>query len=37
LNNRRRPPAFLRQGSGGRNGWSDQDLQDSFQLKAAFS
>src|SRR4249920_3970577 len=27
-----RLPAFLRDGEGGRNSWSDQDLQDGFRL-----
>ena len=31
-----RLPAFLRQGEGGANGWSDQDLQDGFQLTGLF-
>ncbi len=31
-----RLPAFLRQGGGGPNGWSDQDLQDGFQLTGLF-
>src|ERR1700682_2478197 len=31
-----RLPAFLRQGKGGLNGWSDQDLQDGFQLTGLF-
>ena len=31
-----RLPAFLRQGEGGPNGWSDQDLQDGFQLTGLF-
>jgi DNA repair protein RecO (recombination protein O) len=29
-------PPFLRQGKGGANGWSDQDLQDGFQLTGLF-
>ncbi len=31
-----RLPPFLRQGEGGANGWSDQDLQDGFQLTGLF-
>ena len=31
-----RLPAFLRQGGGGPNRWSDQDLQDGFQLTGLF-
>ena len=31
-----RLPPFLRQGEGGVNGWSDQDLQDGFQLTGLF-
>jgi hypothetical protein len=31
-----RLPAFLRQGEGGPNGWSDQDLQDGFALTGLF-
>jgi DNA repair protein RecO (recombination protein O) len=31
-----RLPAFLRGGEGGANGWSDQDLQDGFQLTGLF-
>ena len=31
-----RLPPFLREGEGGANGWSDQDLQDDFQLTALF-
>lgn len=31
-----RLPAFLRQGEGRDNGWSDQDLQDGFQLTGLF-
>ena len=31
-----RLPAFLRQSGGGPNGWSDQDLQDGFQLTGLF-
>jgi len=31
-----RLPAFLRPGEGGANGWSDQDLQDGFQLTGLF-
>jgi DNA repair protein RecO (recombination protein O) len=31
-----RLPAFLRESSGGSNGWSDQDLQDGFQLTGLF-
>jgi DNA repair protein RecO (recombination protein O) len=31
-----RLPAFLRQGESGPNGWSDQDLQDGFQLTGLF-
>ena len=31
-----RLPAFLRQGEGGANGWSDQDLQDGFRLTGLF-
>src|ERR1019366_3584740 len=31
-----RLPPFLRQGGGGPNGWSDQDLQDGFQLTGMF-
>jgi DNA repair protein RecO (recombination protein O) len=31
-----RLPPFLRQGGGGPNGWSDQDLQDGFQLTGLF-
>src|SRR5258708_28632295 len=31
-----RLPAFLRQGGGGPNGWSDQDLQDGFRLTGLF-
>ena len=31
-----RLPAFLRQGEGGQNGWSDQDLQDGFRLTGLF-
>ena len=31
-----RLPAFLRQGEGGVNGWSDQDLQDGFELTGLF-
>ena len=31
-----RLPPFLRQGQGGANGWSDQDLQDGFQLTGLF-
>jgi DNA repair protein RecO (recombination protein O) len=31
-----RLPAFLREGEGGSNGWSDQDLQDGFRLTGLF-
>ncbi len=31
-----RLPAFLRQGEGGANSWSDQDLSDGFQLTGLF-
>src|SRR5207253_3197481 len=31
-----RLPAFLREGDGGANGWSDQDLQDGFRLTGLF-
>ncbi len=31
-----RLPPFLRQGEGGANGWSDQDLQDGFRLTGLF-
>ena len=31
-----RLPAFLRQGEGGANGWSDQDLRDGFELTGLF-
>ena len=31
-----RLPAFLREGGGGANGWSDQDLQDGFALTGRF-
>src|SRR5947199_15698 len=31
-----RLPAFLREGEGGANGWSDQDLQDGFRLTGLF-
>jgi len=31
-----RLPAFLRQGEGGPNGWSDQDLRDGFTLTGLF-
>ena len=31
-----RLPAFLREGEGGANGWSDQDLQDGFALTGLF-
>src|SRR5438445_168088 len=31
-----RLPAFLREGEGGQNGWSDQDLQDGFRLTGMF-
>jgi DNA repair protein RecO (recombination protein O) len=31
-----RLPPFLRQGEGGANGWSDQDLQDGFELTGLF-
>src|ERR1700757_2800137 len=31
-----RLPAFLRQGEGGANGWSDQDLEDGFRLTGLF-
>jgi DNA repair protein RecO (recombination protein O) len=31
-----RLPAFLRQGEGGANGWSDQDLNDGFRLTGMF-
>ena len=31
-----RLPAFLREGGGGANGWSDQDLQDGFVLTGRF-
>ena len=31
-----RLPPFLRQGGGGANGWSDQDLQDGFELTGLF-
>ena len=31
-----RLPAFLREGGGGSNGWSDQDLQDGFRLTGMF-
>ncbi len=31
-----RLPAFLREGEGGPNGWSDQDLQDGFRLTGLF-
>jgi DNA repair protein RecO (recombination protein O) len=31
-----RLPAFLREGEGGPNGWSDQDLQDGFALTGLF-
>src|SRR5256885_2274241 len=31
-----RLPAFLREGEGGANGWSDQDLQDGFRLTGMF-
>jgi DNA repair protein RecO (recombination protein O) len=31
-----RLPAFLRQGEGGVNGWSDQDLRDGFELTGLF-
>jgi DNA repair protein RecO (recombination protein O) len=31
-----RLPAFLREGGGGTNGWSDQDLQDGFLLTGRF-
>ena len=31
-----RLPGFLREGEGGTNGWSDQDLQDGFQLTRLF-
>ena len=31
-----RLPAFLRDGEGGQNGWSDQDLQDGFRLTGLF-
>ena len=31
-----RLPAFLREGEGGQNGWSDQDLQDGFRLTGLF-
>ena len=31
-----RLPPFLRQGEGGANGWSDQDLKDGFQLTGLF-
>ena len=31
-----RLPAFLRQREGGANGWSEQDLQDGFQLTGLF-
>src|SRR6266567_479199 len=31
-----RLPAFLREGEGGTNGWSDQDLQDGFRLTGLF-
>ena len=31
-----RLPAFLREGEGGQNGWSDQDLQDGFRLTGIF-
>src|SRR5258707_4297767 len=31
-----RLPAFLREGGGGSNGWSDQDLQDGFLVTALF-
>ena len=31
-----RLPAFLREGEGGPNGWSDQDLQDGFRLTGMF-
>jgi len=31
-----RLPPFLRQGEGGANGWSNQDLQDGFQLTGLF-
>jgi DNA repair protein RecO (recombination protein O) len=31
-----RLPGFLREGGGGANGWSDQDLQDGFQLTGLF-
>ena len=31
-----RLPPFLRQSGGGPNGWSDQDLQDGFQLTGMF-
>ena len=31
-----RLPSFLREGEGGANGWSDQDLRDGFQLTGTF-
>jgi DNA repair protein RecO (recombination protein O) len=31
-----RLPSFLREGEGGSNGWSDQDLQDGFRLTGLF-
>jgi DNA repair protein RecO (recombination protein O) len=31
-----RLPAFLRQGQGGMNGWSDEDLRDGFELTGLF-
>ena len=31
-----RLPAFLREGEGGANGWSDEDLQDGFRLTGLF-
>ena len=31
-----RLPPFLREGEGGANGWSDQDLQDGFRLTGLF-
>jgi DNA repair protein RecO (recombination protein O) len=31
-----RLPAFLRQGEGGANGWSDQDIEDGFRLTGLF-